>query len=78
MDRDVSLADLKGTLEYLLQSIFGTNTPIRFRPHFFPFTEPSFEIDILLEAEGQSLIVGSGINNYQKSKSFNVQILDKP
>ena len=53
MDRDVSLADLKGTLEYLLQSIFGMSTPIRFRPHFFPFTEPSFEIDILLEVKGK-------------------------
>ena len=53
VDQDVSLADLKGTLEFLLQSIFGKETPIRFRPHFFPFTEPSFEIDILLEAEGK-------------------------
>ena len=53
VDQNVSLADLKGTLEFLLQSIFGKETPIRFRPHFFPFTEPSFEIDILLEAEGK-------------------------
>ena len=53
VDHNVSLADLKGTLEFLLQSIFGKETPIRFRPHFFPFTEPSFEIDILLEAEGK-------------------------
>ena len=53
VDQDVSLADLKGTLEYLLQNIFGEETPVRFRPHFFPFTEPSFEIDILLEAEGK-------------------------
>ena len=53
VDKDVSLADLKGTLEYLLQNIFGKKTPVRFRPHFFPFTEPSFEIDILLEAEGK-------------------------
>ena len=49
VDQNVSLADLKGTLEFLLQAIFGKETPIRFRPHFFPFTEPSFEIDILLE-----------------------------
>ena len=53
VDKDVSLADLKGTLEYLIQNIFGKETPVRFRPHFFPFTEPSFEIDILLEAEGK-------------------------
>ena len=54
VDTEVSLADLKGTLEYLLRSIFGENTPVRFRPHFFPFTEPSFEIDILLEAKGKA------------------------
>ncbi len=53
VDEDVSLADLKGTLEYLLRSIFGEKTPVRFRPHFFPFTEPSFEIDIMLEARGK-------------------------
>ena len=57
VDRDVSLADLKGTLEYLLKCIFGKETPIRFRPHFFPFTEPSFEIDILLEAEGKKFLM---------------------
>ena len=54
VDTEVSLADLKGTLEYLLRSIFGEGTPVRFRPHFFPFTEPSFEIDILLEATGKA------------------------
>ena len=54
VDKDVSLADLKGTLEYLLQNIFGKETPVRFRPHFFPFTEPSFEIDILLDVEGKN------------------------
>ena len=53
VDQGVSLADLKGTLEYLLRSIFGEKTPVRFRPHFFPFTEPSFEIDIMLEAQGK-------------------------
>jgi phenylalanyl-tRNA synthetase alpha chain len=53
VDKNVSLADLKGTLEYLLHSIFVKKTQIRFRPHFFPFTEPSFEIDILLQAQGK-------------------------
>ena len=50
---DVSLADLKGTLEYLLQSLFGKDTELQFRPHFFPFTEPSFEMDIKLHTKGQ-------------------------
>ena len=53
VDRDVSLADLKVTLEFFFQEIFGVGTLVRFRPHFFPFTEPSFEIDIRLEAKGQ-------------------------
>ena len=50
---DVSVADLKGTLVSFLQEIFGAQTAVRFRPHFFPFTEPSFEIDVKLEAKGQ-------------------------
>lgn len=45
--QDVRLADLKGTLEYFLRSLFG-DTELRFRPHFFPFTEPSYEIDVKL------------------------------
>ncbi|WP_009960238.1 phenylalanine--tRNA ligase subunit alpha [Verrucomicrobium spinosum] len=53
VDKNVSLADLKGTLEVFFQEIFGPQTQVRFRPHFFPFTEPSFEIDIKLEVKGQ-------------------------
>jgi phenylalanyl-tRNA synthetase alpha chain len=51
---DVSLPDLKGTLEYFLRELFGTATEVRFRPHFFPFTEPSFEIDVKLTVKGQT------------------------
>ena len=51
---DVSLPDLKGTLEYFLRELFGTATEVRFRPHFFPFTEPSFEIDVKLTIKGQT------------------------
>ena len=50
---DVSLPDLKGTLEYFLHEMFGPATDVRFRPHFFPFTEPSFEIDVKLQIKGQ-------------------------
>jgi len=53
VSNDVSLADLKGTLEAFFREIFGPNTAVRFRPHFFPFTEPSFEIDVKLEAKGK-------------------------
>jgi phenylalanyl-tRNA synthetase alpha chain len=46
VDRDVSFGDLKGTLTSFLHEMFGSNTKLRFRPSFFPFTEPSAEVDI--------------------------------
>ncbi len=46
VDRDVTFADLKGTLSLFLREIFGSETGVRFRPSFFPFTEPSAEVDI--------------------------------
>jgi phenylalanyl-tRNA synthetase alpha chain len=46
VDEKVSVADLKGTLEFFLRELFGPDTAVRFRPHYFPFTEPSFEIDV--------------------------------
>ena len=46
VDHEVSLADLKGTLAAFAREVFGEDTRIRFRPHFFPFTEPSGELDI--------------------------------
>jgi phenylalanyl-tRNA synthetase alpha chain len=50
VDERVSVADLKGTLEYFLHELFGPETAVRFRPHYFPFTEPSFEIDVKSKA----------------------------
>jgi len=49
----VSLADLKGTLEFFFRELFGPETECRFRPHFFPFTEPSYEIDIRTSLLGE-------------------------
>lgn len=43
---DISLSDLKGTLLKITEKMFGKNLEIRFRPSFFPFTEPSFEVDV--------------------------------
>ncbi|MCX7590055.1 MAG: phenylalanine--tRNA ligase subunit alpha [Kiritimatiellae bacterium] len=45
VDRQVSLADLKGTLAHFAREMMGADVKIRFRPHFFPFTEPSVECD---------------------------------
>jgi phenylalanyl-tRNA synthetase alpha chain len=50
VDENVSVADLKGTLEFLMHELFGPDTAVRFRPHYFPFTEPSFEIDVKSKA----------------------------
>src|SRR6202789_4416994 len=49
VDEGVSLADLKGTLEYFFRELLGGDLKFRFRPHFFPFTEPSFEVDCARE-----------------------------
>jgi phenylalanyl-tRNA synthetase alpha chain len=46
VDENISFADLKDTLNIFVQTMFGKNTKSRIRPHFFPFTEPSAEIDI--------------------------------
>jgi phenylalanyl-tRNA synthetase alpha chain len=46
VDEDVTLADLKGTLLAFARAIFGPDRDVRLRPHFFPFTEPSVEVDV--------------------------------
>ena len=46
VDTDIAFSDLKGVLESFIHSFFGLETPVRFRPSFFPFTEPSAEVDI--------------------------------
>lgn len=46
IDEDVSMADLKGTLELFCKAILGEKTKVRFRPSYFPFTEPSVEVDV--------------------------------
>lgn len=54
VDEGVTFADLKGTLMRFVHAFFGPETQVRFRPHFFPFTEPSAEMDILWTAGGKS------------------------
>lgn len=46
IDTDVSMADLRGDLLMFSREIFGPNTNVRFKPHFFPFTEPSVDVDV--------------------------------
>ncbi|MBO6108811.1 MAG: phenylalanine--tRNA ligase subunit alpha [Eubacterium sp.] len=46
VDKHITFADLKGTLELFARKMFGENTKVKFRPHHFPFTEPSAEMDV--------------------------------
>jgi phenylalanyl-tRNA synthetase alpha chain len=46
VDKNVTVADLKGTVDFFFKQLLSPDTQVRFRPHFFPYTEPSFEIDL--------------------------------
>ncbi|MCM8800772.1 MAG: phenylalanine--tRNA ligase subunit alpha [Candidatus Omnitrophica bacterium] len=63
VDEDIRFSDLKGVLEVFLKAIFGQEISMRFRPHFFPFTEPSAEVDIgciICKGEGCSVCSRKG------------------
>ncbi|MBQ7400345.1 MAG: phenylalanine--tRNA ligase subunit alpha [Clostridia bacterium] len=72
IDKGITMADLKGTLLLFAKQMFGENTEIRFRPHHFPFTEPSCEVDVscfvcggkgcgVCKGEGWIEILGAGM-----------------
>ncbi len=67
IDRDISLAHLKGTLEYFFSKFFGGTVSVRFRPSFFPFVEPGVEVDMKIDLPGNKLsgrwieIMGAGM-----------------
>ena len=54
VDQNVSFSDLKGTLQYFAKEFFGSKTKTRFRPSYFPFTEPSAEMDVYWGLESES------------------------
>lgn len=63
VDKGVTMADLKGTLAMLAKSLYGEQTRVRFRPHHFPFTEPSAEMDVscfVCGGKGCSVCKGEG------------------
>ncbi len=66
VDKEVKFSDLKGVLEKFSKEMFGSNTCMRFRPHFFPFTEPSAEVDI------SCFICGGTGRSKEKKKSCSV------
>ena len=72
IDKKITFGDLKGTLENWAKSLYGENVKLRFRPHHFPYTEPSAEVDLqcfkcggkgcpLCKGEGWIEMLGSGI-----------------
>ena len=83
-DKNVSLADLKGTLEVFVRKLVGANSELRFRPSYFPFTEPSYEVDVscfkcggkgcnLCKQTGWIEVLGAGIvhPNVLKMNGYN-------
>jgi len=63
VDTDISFSDLKGVLETFIHKMFSPETPVRFRPSFFPFTEPSAEVDIgciFCKGRGCTVCKGTG------------------
>ena len=85
IDEGVTFAHLKGTLEYFIRALFGEKLKVRFRPSFFPFTEPSAEVDIecivcggrdaacrVCGGTGWKEILGSGMVHPQVLKNVNI------
>ena len=82
IDRDVSFSDLKGTLDYFAKELFGNDVKTRFRPSYFPFTEPSAEMDVywgldsesdyrITKGTGWLEILGCGMVHQEVLKSVN-------
>jgi len=72
IDKGITMGDLKGTLELFIKELYGSEAKIRFRPHHFPFTEPSAEVDVscfvcggegcrVCKGEGYIEILGAGM-----------------
>ena len=72
VDKNITMSDLKGTLELFIKKLYGEDSVVRFRPHHFPFTEPSAETDVmcfhchgkgcrLCKGEGWIEILGAGM-----------------
>ncbi len=85
VDKNVTFSDLKGTLEYFAKQFFGPKTKIRFRPSYFPFTEPSAEMDVywglnnesdyrITKGTGWLEILGCGMVNPEVFKSVDYDI----
>jgi phenylalanyl-tRNA synthetase alpha chain len=71
VDEDITLADLKGTLLAFARAIFGEEREVRLRPHFFPFTEPSVEVDVsCFQCSGTGVLPGGDRCNLCKGTGW--------
>ena len=80
IDKGITMADLKGTLDTLIKQLYGPDTVTRFRPHHFPFTEPSCEMDVqcfechgkgcrVCKGEGWIELLGAGMVHPQRARN---------
>ena len=83
VDKGLTMGDLKGTLELVVKKLYGEEAKIRFRPHHFPFTEPSAEVDVscfvckgegcrVCKGEGWIEILGAGMVHPQVLRNCNI------
>jgi phenylalanyl-tRNA synthetase alpha chain len=83
IDKGITLCDLQGMLDSFVQSLFGTETRTRLRPSYFPFTEPSVEVDVscfecggkgcsLCKGTGWIEILGGGVVNRKVLENCNI------
>ncbi len=83
IDKNVTMADLKGTLNEVIKSLYGEESVTRFRPHHFPFTEPSCEVDVqcfackgkgcsVCKGEGWIEVLGAGMIHPKVLKGSNI------
>lgn len=79
IDENVSMADLKSMLTIMMKRLYGEDTTIRFRPSFFPFTEPSIEVDVscpTCHGKGCSLCKGTGMLELLGAGIVNPKVLE--
>ena len=79
VDENISMADLKAMLTILMKRLYGEDTKIRFRPSFFPFTEPSIEVDVSCPSchgKGCSLCKGTGMLELLGAGIVNPKVLE--
>ena len=70
IDKGVTMADLKGTLNAVMEQLFGKGTVTRFRPHHFPFTEPSCETLVRMSSAWASIITSTGMKHWPPISSM--------